>query len=153
MTDDKSAVDKAVGKSSEKKENKLSEEVAREQMQKLLESYDIDSSDLEIEHGPEWVAGVVNRLVRAIRSGNLEVLDNGSVRHNLVVPNGEITSITYRRMDGISMKERDKAKGGTFEKECVFMGSLGNTFPNSMAKLDAVDISIFQRLGQLFMVS
>lgn len=136
----------------ETKETKLSEETAREQMQKLLDSYDIDSRDLEIEHGQEWVAGVINRLVRAIRSGNLEILDNGEVNHNLVNPKSDTTSIKYSRVNGIAMKERDKCKGGIFEKDCAFMGSLGNTFPNSMAKLDAIDISIFQRLAQVFMV-
>jgi hypothetical protein len=134
-----------------KVKNKLSEESAREQMQNLLDSYDINKDDLEIENGPEWIASVINRIVRAIRAGHVEILDNGEVTHNLVTPKGDISSITYRRMNGIAMKERGKAKG-TFEKDCALMGSLGNIPPNAMAKLDMVDISIFQRLGQLFMV-
>ena len=138
--------------STEEKDAKgLSEESAREQMEKLLKSYDIDKNDLEIENGPEWIASVVNRLVRAIKVGTIEVLDNGVVRHNLVVPKGDTDSITYRRLDGIAMKSRDKAKG-TFEKDCAFMGSLGNMPASAMSKFDAVDISIFQRIGQLFMV-
>lgn len=135
-----------------KKETKISEDSARAQMQKLLDSYDIDKSDLEIENGPEWIATVINRLVRAIRAGNVVILDNGEVTHNLVNPEGDISSVTYRRINGIAMKERDKCKGGIFEKDCAFMGSLSNTFPNSMSKFDPVDISIFQRLSQLFMV-
>lgn len=138
-------------KQAERGKRQLSEESAREQMQKLLDSYDIDGNDLEIENGPEWVATVINRLVRAIRAGNVEVLDNGEVRHNLVAPPGELTTITYRRMNGLAMKARDKAKEN-FQKDCAFMGSLGNVPESAMAKLDAVDISIFQRLAQLFMV-
>lgn len=130
---------------------KLSEEAARDQMQKLLDSYDIDGSDLAIENGPEWVATVINRLVRAIRAGHVEILDNGEVQHNLVWPKGETTSIVYRRVTGYAMKERDKAKGG-FEKDCAFMGALGNVPASALMKLDPVDISIFQRLGQLFIV-
>ena len=134
-----------------KKKEMLSEDSAREQMQTLLDSYDIDAKDLAIENGPVWVATVVNRLVRAIRPGHVEILDGGQVRHNLVVPMGDVTSITYRRLNGIAMKERDKVKEA-FDKDCAFMGSLGNMLPGAMSKLDAVDISIFQRIGQLFMV-
>lgn len=135
-------------------ENKksLSEESAREQMQNLMDSYRINKDRLEIENGPEWVSTIVNYLVDAIRMGNLEVLDGGEVKHNLVVPKGDVTSIVYRRVNGIALKARDKAKEG-FEKDCAFMGSLGDVFPNTMSKLDFNDISIFQRLGQLFMVA
>ena len=134
-----------------KKGYKLSEESAREQMQDLLDSYRIDKDRLEIENGPEWISTIINYLVDAIRMGNIEIMDGGVVRHNLVVPKADTTSITYRRLNGIAMKERDKAKLG-FDKDCAFMGSLGNMTPGAMSKLDAVDISIFQRIGQLFMV-
>jgi hypothetical protein len=135
-----------------KEKFKLSEEAARDQMQSLLDSYDIEANDLEIENGPEWVATVINRLVRAIRAGHVEILDNGQVRHNLVHPKADVTTITYRRLNGIAMKERDKAKGGAFEKDCAFMGSLCGSTASGMAKMDPIDISIMQRLGQLFMV-
>lgn len=130
----------------------LSEQNAREQMQNLMDSYDIDQNDLEIENGPEWIATVVNRLVRAIRAGHVEILDRGEVRHNLVTPKGEVTTITYTRVNGYAMKSRDKAKGGGFEKDCAFMAALGNVSETFLASMDAVDISIFQRIGQLFMV-
>jgi hypothetical protein len=132
--------------------SKLSESAAREQMQNLLDSYDIDQNDLEIENGPEWIASVINRLVRAIRAGHVEILDRGEVRHNLVVPRGEVTTITYNRVNGYAMKSRDKAKGGAFEKDCALMAALGNVSETFLASLDAVDISIFQRTAQLFMV-
>lgn len=138
--------------SDEKKKTELSEQSAREQMQNLMDSYDIDQNDLEIENGPEWIATVVNRLVRAIRAGNVEILDRGEVRHNLVVPKGERTTITYTRVNGYAMKSRDKAKGGGFDKDCAFMAALSSESETFLASLDAVDISIFQRIGQLFMV-
>lgn len=145
-------VDDAKATEATKKKYKLSEDAAREQMQKLLDSYDIDANDLEIENGPEWVATVINRLVRAIRAGHVEVLDNGEVKHNLVVPKGDAVDITYRRLNGNAIKMADKAKG-TFEAHCALMGSLGNVGATAMAQLDPVDMSIFQRLAQLFMAS
>lgn len=132
--------------------NKLSEESAREQIQKLLDSYDINAADLEIENGPEWVATVVNRLVRAVRDGHLEILDNGVVNHKLTVPKGDLMEITYQRLNGYALKVADKAKS-TFEGHCALMGSLSSQGPNVMSGLDPVDISIMQRLSQLFMAS
>jgi len=131
---------------------KLSEESAREQLQRLLDSYDINANDLEIENGPEFVATVVNRLVRAVRDGHLEILDNGVVKHVLVVPKGELTEIMYQRLNGIALKAADKAKGA-FDGHCVLMGSLSSQGSNVMSGLDPVDISIMQRLAQLFMAS
>lgn len=133
------------------KEYKLSEEAATEQMQNLMDSYDIDKNDLVIDQGPEAIETILNRLIRAVRMGLIEVLDDGSVKHNLHKPMGDTESITYKRLNGLAMKARDKAKGH-FEKDCAFMGSLGNVPTNAMAKLDAVDISIVQRLAALFMV-
>ena len=134
-----------------KKEYKLSEESAREQMQALMDSYDIDQKDLVIDQGPEAIETILNRLVRAIRTGQIEVQSDGSVVHTLAVAKGETTTLTYGRLNGIAMKARDKAKGG-FEKDCALMGSLCNLPASAMASLDPLDISIFQRLGTLFMV-
>jgi hypothetical protein len=131
--------------------NKISEESARKSMQSLMDSYDIDQKDLVIEQGPEAVETIINRLVRAIRTGQVEILENGAVKHNLKSPAGDVTAITYRRLNGIAMKERDKAKHA-FEKDCALMGSLGNVPASTMSKLDPIDISIFQRLAALFMV-
>lgn len=133
-------------------EQKLSEESAREQMQRLLDSYDIDANDLEVENGPEWVATVVNRLVRAIMRGHLEILEGGVVKHTLVVPKGDLVEITYQRLNGIAIKSADKAKG-SFDVHCALMGSLSSQGSTVMAGLDTVDISIMQRLAQLFMAS
>lgn len=134
------------------KEYKLSETSARAQMQDFMDSYDIDPADLAIENGPEWIATVVNRLVRGIRSGKLELLPDGMAKQNYETSSGAQASISYKRMNGIAMKERDKAKGG-IEKDLALMCSLGNiASPSIMLDLDIVDISIWQRLAQLFMV-
>jgi hypothetical protein len=131
--------------------HKLSEEVARAQMQDFMDSYDIDPADLAIENGPEWVATVVNRLVRAVRSGKLELMADGTVKQNYTTSSGTQSSISYRRMNGTAMKERDKAKG-VLESDLALMSSLGNVSPSILLDLDIVDISVWQRLAQLFMV-
>lgn len=131
---------------------KLSEESAREQMQGFMDSYDIDPADLAIENGPEWVATVVNRLVRAIRSGKLEVKSDGTVTQYYTTKEGTASSINYVRMNGLAMKARDKAKDG-LDKDLMLMCALGNiASPSLMLAMDIVTISVWQRLAQLFMV-
>ena len=80
------------------KEYKLSEDSAREQIQKLMDSYDIDENDLVVDQGPEAIKTILNRLVRAVRTGQIEVKDDGSVVHVLAVAKGETTTLTYRRL-------------------------------------------------------
>jgi hypothetical protein len=136
-----------------KKEYKLSEESAREQMQSLMDSYDINQKDLVVDQGPEAIESIMNRLVRAIRTGQIEVQENGSVLHNLVVTKGEVSSLTYRRADGIALREASKAKGGADERQVALMASLCNMPVSAIWDLDIRDISIVQRLGTLFMVA
>jgi hypothetical protein len=133
------------------KEYKLSEESAWEQMNALMKSYDIDKRDVVIDQGEAAIDTILNRLVRAIRTGQMEVQGDGSVLHTLAVPKGDMTTLTYRRLNGIALKARDKAKE-PFDKDCALMGSLCNMPASAMADLDPLDISIFQRLGTLFMV-
>lgn len=135
-----------------KSKYKISEDSARAQMDALMESYDIDANDIVVENGPEAMDTIINRLVRAIRTGKVEIHDDGSVSHTLMAPQGDLKVLAYQRLNGIAMKERDKAKGGNFHKDCAFMGSLCNYPAGKMAALDPIDISIFQRLAALFMV-
>ena len=134
------------------KKSKISEETAREQMQSFLDSYDIVPRDLVVEHGESGMETIMNRLVRAIMSGQIEMLDNGAVKHNLRFPKGDFTTLEYRRLNGAAIKEADKAKT-VFAGHANLMASLSNTSANLMTSLDPVDISVWQRLSQLFMAS
>jgi hypothetical protein len=135
------------------REYKLSAEVADEQMDRLMRSYDIDVKDVVVDQGPESIETIINRLKRAIRAGTIEVNDDGSVTHNLTVPMDETSSITYKRMNGKALKEGDKNRSANFDRQCAMMGSLANVPAASMAKMDIVDISVFQRLATLFLVA
>jgi hypothetical protein len=134
-------------------ENKqvLAAETARLQMDGLMKSYDIDQSDIVIDQGEAAVETVINRLVRAIQNGDIEVLDGGSVRQNLRKPKGDVKQIVYKRLNGNAIKARDKAPDGLLA-DCAMMGSLGSIPEHAMASLDAVDLSIMQRLARLFTV-
>lgn len=131
--------------------NKMSEESARSQMQDFMDSYDIDQNDLVIDQGPESIDTILNRLVRAVRSGQLEILDGGRARLNLVVPFGGTASLTFERLTGTAQREYAKDKN-SFSAHMAQMGSLCNLPPSKLATLDPRDLSIVQRLSTLFTV-
>jgi len=130
---------------------KLSEEVAREQMQVFMDSYKIDKNDLAVDQGPESIETILNRLIRAIRTGQLEIIDGGCIRLNLVVPFGDTKDLTFGRLTGTAQRAYADIKN-TFSAHMAQMGSLCNLPPSKLSTLDPVDLSIVQRLSTLFTV-
>lgn len=129
----------------------MSEETARAQMQSFMDSYDIDQKDLVIDQGPESIDTILNRLVRAVRTGQLEILADGRARLNMVAPFGDSKALTFERLTGTAQREYAKDKN-TFSAHMAQMGSLCNLPPSKLATLDPVDLSIVQRLSTLFTV-
>ena len=135
----------------EKEKYKMSEETARGQMQDFMDSYDIDQNDLVVDQGPESVETILNRLIRSIRTGQLEILSDGRARLNLVVEFGDVKALTFERLTGTAQREYAKDKN-TFSAHMAQMGSLCNLPPSKLATLDPRDLSIVQRLSTLFTV-
>lgn len=145
----KEVQDKAAEATEEK--YKMSEETARGQMQDFMDSYDIDQNDLVVDQGPESVETILNRLIRSIRTGQLEILSDGRARLNLVVEFGDTKALTFERLTGTAQREFAKDKN-TFSSHMAQMGSLCNLPPSKLATLDPRDLSIVQRLSTLFTV-
>ena len=130
---------------------KMSVETARGQMQDFMDSYDIDQNDLVVDQGPESVETILNRLIRAIRTGQLEILSDGRARLNLIETFGDVKALTFERLTGTAQREFAKDKN-TFSSHMAQMGSLCNLPPAKLATLDPRDLSIVQRLSTLFTV-
>lgn len=135
-------------------ESKISLEVAKDQMQEFLDYYDIDQDDIVVEQGPEAIETILNRLVRAIQKGHLEIQDNGTkVIQNLKFPMGDVTQITY----GVLTQKNKYAMEGISDKKPIarmnaLMGSLAGVPGNAFMNLKGVDLSVMERLATLFMV-
>ena len=133
----------------------ISEEIAAEQLAVLMEYYDIDKNDIEIEEGPEAVQTLMNGLVRAIRKGRLEIkLDSDGkliVTQHLKHPPGEIDSINYNVVGQKARLAMDRVKN-TKEQErmCAFMGSLSGLGSTGIGSLVAADMGTMNRLATLF---
>ncbi len=150
MDNERDALERTPGTEATDK-NKISEETARAQIQSLMDSYEIDKNDLVVDQGPESIETILNRLVRAVESGQLEILDGGRARLNLVVPFGDTKDLTFERLTGTAQRAYADIKN-TFSAHMAQMGSLCNLPPSKLATLDPVDLSIVQRLSTLFTV-
>ena len=133
----------------------ISEDSAIEQLEILMEFYDIDKNDIEIEEGVEAVQTLMNGLVRAIRKGRLEIkLDSDQkliVTQHLKHPPGDIADVDYSVVGQKARLAMDRVKS-TKEQErmCAFMGSLSGMGVQGVSGLVGADMGTMNRLATLF---
>ena len=133
----------------------ISEDSAIEQLDILMEFYDIDKNDIEIEEGVEAVQTLMNGLVRAIRKGRLEIkLDSDGkllVTQHLKHPPGDIADVDYSVVGQKARLAMDRVKS-TKEQErmCAFMGSLSGLGVQGVSGLVGADMGTMNRLATLF---
>lgn len=127
---------------------KLSEEVARKQLQGFMDSYGINISILP-EDQLDSMEYVVNWLVDAIRMGKIEMLENGTVKHNLSKKYADVDFLIYQRLTGTAEREY-AAEKNSFTSHMAQMGSLCNLTKSAMASLDAKDRSVAEKISLLF---
>lgn len=133
----------------------VSEEVAKDQLDLLLDYYDIDKNDIEIEQGPEALQTLMNGLVRAIQKGRLEISLDGEakllVKQRLVFPPGEVSEIDYGVVGQKAKMAMDRVKESNGqERMCTFMGCLSGVGVKGMSGLVATDMGTMNRLSTLF---
>ena len=127
---------------------KMSEDTARTQMQSFMDSYGINISVLpEDQQGP--MEYVVNWLVDAIRTGKVEILEDGTVKHRLTKQYGDVSFLIYERLTGTAEREY-AANKNSFTAHMAQMGSLCSLTKSAMASLDATDRSVAEKLSLLF---
>ena len=141
-------------KSIEKKQL-ISEESAKEQLDILMDYYDIDKDDLENEEGPEAVQTLMNGLVRAIKNGRLEIKVDSELKlvvtQHLKHAPGDIDTVDYNIVGQKARLAMDRVKS-TKEQErmCAFMGSLSGLGVQGVSSLVGKDMGTMNRLATLF---
>ena len=133
----------------------ISEDSAIEQLEILMEYYDIDKNDIEIEEGAEAVQTLMNGLVRAIRKGRLEIKVDSDLKlivtQHLKHPPGDIDIVNYSIVGQKARLAMDRVKS-TKEQErmCAFMGSLSGLGVQGVSGLVGADMGTMNRLATLF---
>lgn len=131
-----------------------SKEVATDNLDELLEYYDIHKEDLAIEEGPAAMQTLLNGLVRSIMNGRLKVvIKEGDLEiiQSLKFPPGEIKELTYGVVTQSARLEMDKINGSKEQERMVaFMASLSGSTSKVISKLKGVDMGTMNRLATVF---
>lgn len=132
-------------------EYKLSEEAAQEQLDSLLDYYEIELEDLP-EAQRQAVKASVRKLVKAIRIGRLEIDFDGNgavvVRQNIRA--GE--PLTYREIDGkAKVAMGNKEANDSYGRAYALMGSLCGLGETAISQLKGPDLSLVETLGVVFL--
>jgi len=139
---------------------KLSQEVAEEQINLLLEYYDIDLEDPNLDEDEiRGIKSAARKLTRAVRRGGVEIKDEDDglavyvhLRHP---PKGTDESIRFREVDGkakVAMKDVKSATDhhGRLYKMMANLSGESLSYPKLIA-LKGVDLATVECLGLLFL--
>lgn len=131
-------------------EYKLSEKVARDQLQAMLDYYEIDIDDIEEKDVKRAVKAGYKRVIKAIRLGRLEISTEGDIKITQTTRNGE--KIVYREIDGkAKVAMAGKEEKDYYGKSYAMMGSLSDLGESGITMLKGVDLSLAEVLGMIFL--
>lgn len=131
----------------------LSEEVAQEQVQILLDYYDIEADTEELEPAQKKaISSSISKIKRGIMNGIIEITgDNGlKITQMLQNPPGDVSTLEYGRVSGksrVSMKDG----GSEYERCYQLVGSVTGVGAKAIQNLDIRDLKYCEALGVLFL--
>jgi len=136
-----------------KKENKISEESASEQLKKLLTYYETDFDDAapELETAINQIMG---RILSAFMQGKIELKDEPDgklsiIQHIKKSENGADT-LTYRALKGGDKVKIDQAGNDPTARMHCLMGLLSGYGADAIGKLSAGDLRVTEGLAGFF---
>jgi hypothetical protein len=137
-----------------KKENKISEESAKEQIAKLMAYYETD-----LEEDPESEAAInqiMGRLLSAFMQGKLELSEDKesgelSIKQHVTKKEGKDT-ITYRPLKGSDKVKLDTAGTDPLRRMHCLLGILSGLGSDVIGKLSAGDIRVAEGIAGFFIM-
>ena len=136
-------------------EDKISLEVAENQVQELFDYYDIDVDDIDDEDQKSNLFTARKKAIRAVQQGRLIIEEKeGSLKVTQVLskPPGDIDRLEYREIDGKSkIGLKNKKKNDGFGRIYTLLGSLAGLSETAIAALKGKDMGLAESLGLIFL--
>lgn len=133
---------------------KVSLQNAKKAIDLLLDYYDVDLDDLDDTEQRSAVQLAINRVIRAIKKGRLEIkIEGESLIVNQFLANkyqGIESPINYREVDGIS-KIAMKDVEDSYSRIYAYLGGLSGLGIDSIMKLKGKDLGLVECLGSIFL--
>lgn len=135
-----------------KPELKLSESVARQQLQDMLDYYEIDIDEIEEKEVKRAIKSGYKRLIKAVRLGRLDIkIEDGTIKIIQTTRSGN-EKITYKEIDGKSKTAMaTKEEKDWYGKSYALMGALSGLGETAIASMKGVDVSLAEVLGMIFL--
>ena len=127
---------------------KLSEDSAQEQLNQLLDYYEIDFNDIPTQQKDSFEM-IGKKLVKFIRQGRLEIKTEDGIQCIQTLRNGT-TTITYKELNGkaktaMGTKSAEDGNGRIY----ALMGALSDG-ETMIAELKGPDLSLVECLGAVW---
>jgi hypothetical protein len=129
----------------------LSKSAAKNELQKMLDYYEIDIDDIEDKKMKASIKQGYDRLIKAVRYGRLEIKIEDGITVIQKLKSGNET-LEYREIDGTAKTEMaGKQEDDYYGKSYALMGSLSGMGETAIKKLKGVDLSLVEVLGMIFL--
>jgi plasmid stabilization system protein ParE len=133
------------------KEYVFSRKVAEQEIEKMLDYYEIDIDEIEDKDLKRAIRGSFDRLIKAVRLGRLEIKLEDGIKIVQKLRDGS-TKIEYREIDGVAKTAMaGKQDADYYGKSYALMGSLSNLGEAAIKKLKGPDLSLVEVLGMIFL--
>lgn len=132
---------------------KLSEESANDQMEVLLDYYDVDESEFDDDDKRANFKDTVKKLVKHIRRGRVVIEldgDNLKVMQFLKFSSGDSNEVSYVVIKAQHKVASDAAGDKKYTRIPALMGSLSGLGERAIKQFKGVDMSAMECLAAVF---
>jgi len=130
----------------------ISEEAARDQLNLFTEYYDIELEDIP-EKQVEAYEASVNRIIKGIRKGKIEIKDDDGIKIiQTVGKEGADQTLVYGEISGrtkLAMAKKSETDG--YGRIYALCGSLTGSGEGGILKLKGADLGLCECIGALFL--
>lgn len=135
----------------EKSKYILTKENAKNELQKMLDYYEIEIDELEDDDLKKAIQQGYDRLVKAVRLSRLEIKIEDGIKIIQKLRDGTKV-IEYREIDGKAKTEMaGKKVDDNYGKAYALMGALSGLGESAIKNLKGVDLSLCEVLGLIFL--
>lgn len=131
----------------------LSEEAAQEQLERILDFYEIDRADLPEDQKVAYDSSTKG-ILKGFRLGRLDIIENDKgfqIKQILRSPPGDINEIVYGEIGARAKRSMDGIKvDNQYRRMYTFLGSASGLGCKAIESLKGADLSLAESLAIFF---
>lgn len=139
-------------KSTETKTNKVSWEMAEDELERFIDAMDLDLDTADMDDNDKAVMiNARGRMIRAIERGTLVITSEGMAEYHPVKMD-DLKPILFHELDGAALLAIDKRKAtAQVSQMFTMMAQMCKVSPSYIGKLKGIDLKVCQDITVLLM--